>query len=223
MSKLTNFFSDITDALGITDSESGKRAYSAMEKGQSAADQRLDQDLATSMRELGRGASGRDFGVNLDRFGKSISNAGGTNDMARELALGQQDAGSRVSDYLNPKMDEMLARTNQAMQGNAGAALQSSATNKNIAKAVSGQAGDMWEQAFRDALGDAGNNLSVAQSLGQNAGQQASLAGQQLTAENQPMEDLLSLNNDRAMQRYAANTGMTQANMQLQGQKDTWI
>lgn len=223
MSKLTNFFSDITDALGITDSESGKRAYSAMEKGQSAADQRLDQDLATSMRELGRGASGRDFGVNLDQFGKSISNAGGTNDMARELALGQQDAGSRVSDYLNPKMDEMLARTNQAMQGNAGAALQSSATNKNIAKAVSGQAGDMWEQAFRDALGDAGNNLSVAQSLGQNAGQQAALAGQQLTAENQPMEDLLSLNNDRAMQRYAANTGMTQANMQLQGQKDTWI
>ena len=37
------------------------------------------------------------------------------------------------------------------------------------------------------------------------------------------MEDMLSLTNDRAMQKYAANTGMTQANMQLQGQRDTWI
>lgn len=223
MSKITNFFNDITDALGITDSEAGQRAYDAMVAGQSGANAQLDADLQSSFGELGRAATGRDLGTNLDRYGTSMSEAAGANQTARDIALGQKDAGSRTKEYLNPMMDEMLARTNQAMQGNAGAALQSSATNKNIANAVASQAGNMWEQAFRDALGDAGNNLSVAQSLGQSAGTQAGLAGQTLAAENQPMEDMLSLSNDRAMQRYAANTGMTQANMQLQGQRDTWI
>ena len=49
------------------------------------------------------------------------------------------------------------------------------------------------------------------------------MAGQQLTADNQPVQDLLNLQNDRAMQRYAANTGMTQADMQLAGQKHTLL
>lgn len=223
MSKITNFFNDILDTLGIIDPEAGERAYSAMTEGQANADQQLDRDLATSFKELGRGASGRDFGVNLDRYGARMDEARSTSGMARDIALGQQDAGSRTEDYLNPMMDQILARTNQAMQGNAGAALQSSATNKNIANAVSQKAGDLWQQAFNDAITDANTNLGVASSLGQNSGNQANLAGAQLGAENQPMEDMLSLTNDRAMQKYAANTGMTQANMQLQGQRDTWI
>lgn len=223
MSKITNFFHDITDALGITDSKAGQRAYDAMVKGQGDANSQLDTDLQSSFGELGRAATGRDFGTNLDRFGTSMGEAAGTNQMARDIALGQQNAGSRTEDYLNPMMDQILARTNQAMQGNAGAALQSSATTKNIANAVSQRAGDLWQQAFNDAISDANTNLGVASSLGQSAGSQAGLAGQMLAAENQPMEDMLSLANDRAMQRYAANTGMTQANMQLQGQRDTWI
>lgn len=223
MSKITNFFNDITDALGLTDSEAGQRAYDAMVEGQGGANSQLDTDLKSSFGELGRASTGRDLGTNLDRFGTSMGEATGANQMARDIALGQKDAGSRTEDYLNPMMGQILARTNQAMQGNAGATLQSSATNKNIANAVSQRAGDLWQQAFNDAIADANANLGVASSLGQSAGTQAGLAGQTLAAENQPMEDMLSLTNDRAMQRYAANTGMTQANMQLQGQRDTWI
>jgi hypothetical protein len=81
----------------------------------------------------------------------------------------------------------------------------------------------LWQQAFQNALGDAQNNLNVSQNIGQSGAQTASLAGQQLTAENQPMEDLLTLQNDRAMQRYAANTGMTMSDMALQGQKRTLL
>ena len=72
-------------------------------------------------------------------------------------------------------------------------------------------------------MADANNNLNVAKSIGQGGMQEATLAGQTLTANNQPMEDLLSLQNDRAMQRYAANTGMTQADITMQGQKQTLL
>jgi hypothetical protein len=51
--------------------------------------------------------------------------------------------------------------------------------------------------------------------------QGAALAGQELDQVNKPMEDYLNLKNDLAMQRYAANTGMTQANMQLAGTPNT--
>ena len=69
----------------------------------------------------------------------------------------------------------------------------------------------MWDKAFSDSMGNAKNNLSVAGALGRGYGQQGNLATQQLNADNQPMLDYLQLNNDRAMQRYAGNIGLTQA------------
>jgi hypothetical protein len=194
-----------------------------MVSGQQNADARLDSDLASSLEELRRASAGRDFGSNLDQYGNRMDSAFGNTERAGLIASDQMNAGdsSNVRNYLNPMMDEMLARTNQAMQGNAGASLQSSATNKNISNAVAQKAGDLWNTAFNQALGDAQNNLNVASNVGQSAAQTGSLAGQQLTANNAPMEDLLTLQNDRAMQRYAANTGMTQADMALAGQKNT--
>ena len=55
------------------------------------------------------------------------------------------------------------------------------------------------------------NNLNVASNYGQAAGQTANLAGTQLNADNAPMEDWLNLKNDVAMQRYAGNVGLTEA------------
>lgn len=223
MASLTDFISPITDALGITDSKSGQRAKEAMVSGQQNADARLDSDLASSLDELRRASAGRDFGSNLDQYGNRMDSAFGNTERAGLIASDQMNAGdsSNVKNYLNPMMDEMLARTNQAMQGNAGSALQSSATNKNISRAVAQKAGELWDNAFNQALSDAQNNLSVASNVGQSAAQTGSLAGQQLAANNAPMEDLLTLQNDRAMQRYAANTGMTQADMAFAGQKNT--
>ena len=138
--------------------------------------------------------------------------------LAGDIALQQKDAGSsgNVQKYLNPMMDEMLAGTSQAMQGTAGSALQSSAANRDTSRAVAQQAGNLWNTAFGQALGDAQNNLGVAQNYGKGA-----MQGAVLDQTNKPMEDYLNLKNDLAMQRYAANTGMTQANMQLAGTPNT--
>lgn len=223
MASLTDIVNPITDALGITDSKSGQRAHNAMTQGQQQANQQLDSDLSGAFEALQRASAGRDFGQNLDKYGSQMGIAMGDTARAGAIAGDQLNAGgaANVRNYLNPMMDEMLARTNQAMQGNAGSALQSSATNKEIGSAVSQKAGDLWNTAFSQAMGDAQNNLNTAQTIGQTGSQTASLAGQQLAANNQPFEDLLSLQNDRAMQRYAANTGMTQADMALAGQKNT--
>jgi hypothetical protein len=223
MASLTDIVNPITDALGITDSQSGKRAHNAMVQGQQQANQQLDSDLSGAFEALQRASAGRDFGQNLGTYDSQMDTAMGDTARAGAIAGDQLHAGgaSNVRNYLNPMMDEMLARTNQAMQGNAGSALQSSATNKEIGSAVSQKAGDLWNTAFNQAMGDAQNNLNTAQTIGQTGSQTASLAGQQLAANNQPFEDLLSLQNDRAMQRYAANTGTTQADMTLAGQKNT--
>lgn len=208
----------------ITDPESAQRAHDAMTEGQTKASGQLDADLAQSIAALSKASEGRDLGTNLDAYSKLMDAAQANTAQAGKIALGQKNAGiENVNDYMNPQMKQMLDRTMQTMQGGAGAALQSSATNKNISTAVANQAGNIWQQAFQNSLSDANNNLSVASSLGQSAGQSANMAGQQLDASNQPITDLLNLQNDRAMQRYAANTGMTQADMQLAGQKRTLL
>lgn len=208
----------------ITDPESAQRAHDAMTEGQKKADSQLDSDLAGSLNALATASKGRDLGTNLTAYDKLMAGAQKNTSKAGDIALGQQNAGiENVNDYMNPQMQQMLDRTMQTMQGGAGAALQSSATNKNISTAVANQAGNIWQQAFQNSLNDAQNNLNVASSLGQSAGQSANMAGQQLDASNQPITDFLNLQNDRAMQRYAANTGMTQADMQLAGQKRTLL
>ena len=216
MASFTNFISPITDFFGLTDSQAGARANKAMHEGQTEANQQLDTDLAGTFDYLQDAMAGRTFDQNL----------GGAQDktgLAGDIALGQKDAGSsgNVQKYLNPMMDEMLAGTSQAMQGTAGTALQSSAANRDTSRAVAQQAGNLWNTAFNQALGDAQNNLGVAQNYGKGAMQGAAIAGQELDQLNKPMEDYLNLKNDLAMQRYAANTGMTQANMAYTGTPNT--
>ena len=115
-------------------------------------------------------------------------------------------------------MDTMLQNTMQTMQGGAGSALQSSATNRNVANAVASQAGQMWDTAFNQALGDSTHNLQANQQFGQSANQQAGLAQSQLQADNDPIMNWINLNNDLAQQKYSGNVGTTQAATQAAGQ-----
>lgn len=223
MASLTNLVSPITDFFGLTDSQAGARANKAMKEGQQEANAQLDKDLAGTFDYLQGAMAGRTFDQNLDAYQQRMAQAQDKTALAGDIALQQKDAGSadNVRKYLNPMQDEMLAGTAQAMQGTAGSALQSSAANRDTSRAVASQAGNLWNTAYSQALGDAQNNLGVAQNYGKGAMQGAALAGQELTEANKPMEDYLNLKNDLAMQRYAANTGMTQANMQLAGTPNT--
>lgn len=199
--------------LGITDPDKGKRSMGAMASGQEDANQQLDADTAAQLGMLEQAGVGRSLGQNLDAYDTSMGTAQDMTQRAGGIALGQEDAGSAsdVFGNLNPMMDEMLSRTKQQMQGTAGDALQSSATSRGTAQAVAGKAGDLWQQAFQNTMNRAQNNLNVASNYGQAAGQTANLAGNQLNADNAPMEDWLNLKNDVAMQRYAGNVGLTEA------------
>lgn len=209
-----------TDTLGITDSKAPERAAAAAQEGMDYANQQLYSGMQPGLNALWQGVMGHGLGQNLDQFDSTMQGALDTTQQVGQNAQQEMNAGSagNVQNYLNPKMDEMLRGTSQAMQGSAGSALQSSATNKNIADAVGKQAGQMWDTAFSQALGDSTHNLQANQQIGQSANQQAGLAQSQLQADNDPIMNWINLNNDLAMQRYAGNTGITQANVQAQGQ-----
>lgn len=206
-------FGQLGGALGINDPDKGKRAMGAMASGQEDANQQLDADTAAQLGMLEQAGVGRSLGQNLNAYDTSMGTAQDMTQRASGIALGQKDAGSAsdVFGNLNPMMDEMLSRTKQQMQGTAGDALQSSAASRGTAQAVAGKAGDLWQHAFQNTMNRAQNNLNVASNYGQAAGQTATLAGTQLNADNAPMEDWLNLKNDIAMQRYAGNVGLTEA------------
>lgn len=206
--------------LGITDPGKGERSLSAMQSGQQGANQTLDTDTAAQLEALSEAGIGRSLGQNLDAYDNSMETAQGMTQKAGQLAMDQANAGNpdQVTANLNPQMQRILGETMQKVQGGAGAALQSSAATRNAANAVAGKAGDLWQQAFNNTMQQAGNNLNVAKTYGQAGGQVGTLAGQQLAADNAPMEDWLNLKNDIAMQRYAGNVGLTQAAGQAAGQ-----
>lgn len=210
---------ETSNALGVIDTERGKRSLSAMRSGQQDASQQLDADTAAQFGMLQDAGVGRSLGQNLDAYDTSMGTAQDMTQRAGQLAMDQANAGTpdQVQANLNPQMQRMLGETLQKIQGGAGAALQSSAATRTASNAVAGKAGDLWQQAFNNTMQQANNNLDVARSYGQAGGQTANLAGQQLAADNAPMEDWLNLKNDVAMQRYAGNVGLTQAAGQAAG------
>lgn len=210
----------LSGALGITDPNKGARSLKELQSGQAGANEQLDTDTAAQFGMLEGAGVGRSLGQNLDAYDTSMANAQGMTQRAGELAMGQADAGSadQVEQNLNPEMERILGETMQKVQGGAGAALQSSAATRTAAGAVADKAGDLWQQAFNNTMNRAQNNLNVASKYGQAAGQSATMSGQQLAADNAPMEDWLNLKNDVAMQRYAGNVGLTQAAGEVAGQ-----
>lgn len=205
--------------LGITDPDKGARSLKELQEGQEGANSQLDTDTAAQFGMLEQAGVGRSLGQNLDAYDTSMANAQGMTQRAGDLAMGQANAGSadQVEQNLNPEMERILGETMQKVQGGAGAALQSSAATRTASGAVADKAGDLWQQAFNNTMNRSQNNLNVASNYGQAAGQSANMAGQQLAADNAPMEDWLNLKNDVAMQRYAGNVGLTQAAGQAAG------
>lgn len=210
---------NVFGALGVTDPGKSERSLSAIKQGQKKANEQLDSDTAQQFGMLSDAMDGRSLKQNLDDYDEKMKGYQDRNEQAGDLAWQQQNAGDsqNVSKYLNPQMDMMLSNTMQRVQGGAGSALQSSAATKSAANAVSQQAGNLWQQAFQNAMSDSQNNLKVADSYQNNALTGAQMANSQLSADNAPAEDYLQLANDKAMQRYAANVGLAQAQGQVAG------
>lgn len=222
---MMNLLGNVGGMLGITDPNKGNRSLAAIKKGQAAANNQLDADTTEQFGMLSDAMNGRSMGANLNAFDQSVTDAQNKTNMAGTLAEQQANAGrsDNVQSYVNPQMEMMLNQTLQKVQGGAGSALQSSAATKAGANAVATKAGDLWQQAFSNAIGDSQNNLNVANSVQGNAMQNANLAGMQLQADNAPAEDYLQLANDRAMQRYAGNIALTQAQAQEAGRDQSML
>lgn len=222
---MMNVLGNIGGMLGITDPNKGNRSLAAIKKGQAAANNQLDTDTTEQFGMLSDAMNGRSMGANLNAFDQSVVDAQNKTNRAGTLAEQQANVGrsDNVQSYVNPQMEMMLNQTLQKVQGGAGSALQSSAATKAGANAVATKAGDLWQQAFSNAIGDSQNNLNVANSIQGNAIQNANLSGMQLQADNAPAEDYLQLANDRAMQRYAGNIALTQAQAQEAGRDQSLL
>lgn len=220
---ITQPIQKFTDATGLTDSEAGQRAIDAANSGMESANTQLYNDMQPQLNQLWQGMDGRSIEQNLNKFDSTMNNAMDTTQQVGQNAQNEMNAGSadNVQNYLNPKMQQMALGTQQAMAGGAGAALQSSATTKNIADTLAKQQGQMWDTAFNQAIADSSHNLQANQQIGQSANQQAGLAQSQLQADNDPVMNWINLNNDLAQQKYAGNTGITQATVQQAGQSRT--
>lgn len=209
--------SGITDAAGLTDSGAADRAADAAASGISTANSQYDTDLDSLTGENGMfttaqtraDGSSRDLGSNMDAYDTSMNSS-------NDLLNSTQDAGSasNVESYLNPNMDNMLAKTQQNVQGGAGAALQSSATTREAADQVSNQAGKMWDTAYNQAQTDAGNNQTVANTMATNA-------NSQLQNDNTAALNWAGLEADKATQKYAGQVGVTEAEVGAAGERDT--
>lgn len=223
---MAKWYQKLTDAIGITDTQAPERAANAANSGMASANSQLYLDMQPQLGKLWEAvANGRGLDQNLNKFDWSMNGAMADTKQAGGNALDEMNAGDsgNVQKYLNPKMDTMLQNTMQTMQGGAGSALQSSATNRNVANAVASQAGQMWDTAFNQALGDSSHNLQANQQFGQSANQQAGLAQDLLQADNDPIMNWINLNNDLAQQKYAGNTGTTQAAVQAAGQSHAFL
>lgn len=219
---MANFVSKLTNSLGITDTEGGNRAIGAMDTGLNSANKQLDRDTSQGMSLLKDAASGRDLNTNLNNYNSGVTGINNQlSDVAKRYA-NEYNAGSaqNVQNYYNPMSDYIMSNTQQRMQGSAGDALQSSAATKSTSSALAQQAGNLWTQAFQNAMANSGNNLNVAQGVGSNIGMQAGMLQNTLNNNNQPTVDYLTLQNDKAMQRYAGNLAATKVKGEQAGKNN---
>lgn len=223
MPTITDFLNPITDGLHITDSKSAERAYDALNKGNAKAITQLTGDIQPSIDMLQDAAKGRSLKNNLDQY--DIENALAQKQTATAAGdiWGAQDAGSRTGDFVNPFADQMESTAVNKMQGTMGSSLQSSGAQRKMADALNEMGDQMWDTAFQQALGDSQNRVDAAGTSAKMANQYGQMADLKLDANNQPALDLLNLNNDLAMQNYAGNIALTQANTQLQGQNRSFL
>lgn len=208
-SKIRNGIKDTTNALGLTDTGAAYRATQTANEYNTKANAQLDKDMGGVLNQFAVASEGRDMGTNLDQYGNQI-------DKSQQLTWDSINAGSsdNVQKYLNPKMDEMLQKTMQNVQGGAGAALQSSAATRTGANAVAQQYGNMWDTAYSQAMSDSQNNTNIAN-------QYANVAGQNLDAQNQPILNWSGLTSDMATTRYNGTQGVGEAATTAAGQRDT--
>jgi hypothetical protein len=187
----------VLDWFGITDTKAPQRGLNALRTGADEANAQLDARIKPVMDMYGNAMEGRGMGDVLDTYQQQM--------MGTENAAGADN----VSQFLNPMYGRAIDNaTNQALAG-AGSGLQSSAANKAVGTAVGNQVTNMWQQAFNNAMADAGNKQGIY--------------GGTMQSNMMPSLNWAQLTSDLAGNEYTKNMDLAQAGAQVAGMDQSWF
>lgn len=233
---------NVTDTLGITDTEAGERGLAELENRSQQASNALDAGLADVNKQyLDAISDGRSLSDVLNRYNETTSGALGRFGDTRTKALkdyknqmmGTEDATSEenVQKFLNPMYSRAIENATNRALGGAGSSLQSSAANQAVGTAVSNEVANMWNKAFADAMTDAQNKQGIyGQTYGASAGtandiygNTVNLAGQQANMNMMPFLNWAQLQSDVSGTKYTKDMDLAQAAAQVAGQNQSWL
>ena len=231
---------DFLNDTGVIDSKAADRQAKTMNKGIDTANANMESGLAPVYENIqsaqdtrrydenGNLIGGRDrsWGTLLDDYDSysdaTRQGAFNTMDRNREQANAAMGEGN-IQNFMNPYADRMANKAGQAVAGKAGAALQSSATNRDIADAVA----DKYESAWKEATNTA--NQDFANKFGANKFDMAGLQ-QNLNAKNnqmswdmQPTETYNDLKGTETTQRYNADVAKATGAAEAAGKPRTLL
>lgn len=196
-SPISDFWSGVTDWLGLTDTGAAQRGYDAMEAGANAANAQLDRQTKPITDMYGNAMKGRQMGDVLDTYRQKM--------LGTENAAGEDN----VQQFLNPQYGRAISNaTNQALAG-AGSGLQSSAANTAVGGAVGNAVSNMWQQAFNNAMADANNKQGIY--------------GSTMQSDLMPSLNWAQLSSDLAGTQYTKNMDLAQAKGQTAAQDQSWF
>lgn len=189
--------SDVTDAIGLTDTKAGQRGLEALEDRAGSAEQQLDMNMQPIFDMYGNAMQGRQMDDVLDTYRTGM--------MDTENAASSEN----VQQFLNPMYDRAIQNaTNQALAG-AGSSLQSSAANQAVGTAVGNQVQNMWNNAFQQAMTDAQNKQGIYGNVAQ--------------SDLMPSLNWAQLGSDVAGTKYTKGMDLAQAAGKVAGQNQGWF
>lgn len=194
---MTDWIGSITDAFGITDTGAQQRGLEQLNTGMQAANANLDANISPVMAMYQKAMRGRDMGTVLDQY---------RNNMAGEVDAGTSD---RVKEFLNPMYGRAVANATDSALAGAGSSALSTAGNNAVAKGVGDTVGNMWNQAYNQALGNSQNNQGIYSQTTQ-SDLMPSLSWSQFTS-------------DIAGSKYDADVAAANAAAKTAGQNRGWL
>ena len=186
-----------TDMLGITDSKAQQRGLDTLNEQMANATGNLDASMQPIFDMYQGAQSGRQMGDVLDTYNQQM--------MGTENAAGP----SNVENFMNPMYGRAISNaTNQALAG-AGSSALSTAGNNAVATGVANTTGNLWQQAFKNAMTDAQNKQGIYTNV-ENSQLMPSLNWAQLAS-------------DVTGAKYNAQTAQANAAAQTAGQNRGWF
>ena len=233
--------SNVTDALGITDTKAGERGLDTLQQYATNASNNLDANMAEVNDMYKNAMEGRSMNDTLNDYRANLGAALGSYNQNMQKSVGtygnqmmgtEQAAGAKnVQNFLDPMYSRNIQNaTNQALAG-AGSSLQSSAANQAVSNAVGNQVSNMWNQAFQQAMADAQNKQGIytntanerENTFGNMFKNQGNTYGAIMQSDLMPSLNWMQLQSDVAGTKYTKDMDLAQAAAQVAGQNQSWL